>query len=74
MSSNIRIAASAIPANTNQRQKIRSRSPSHRTGLFNKIGQNRISPNEDMALPAICNWLGAAGKSDPLNPVNKPLR
>jgi SulP family sulfate permease len=46
----------------------------HRTGLFDKIGQERIFPNEDMALAAICEWLGEAGKDDPLNPANKPDR
>ena len=44
----------------------------HRTGLFDEIGQTRIFPNEDMALTAICRWLGEAGKDDPLNPANKP--
>jgi SulP family sulfate permease len=42
----------------------------HRTGLFEDIGQARIFPNEDMALAAICEWLGEAGKNDPLNPAN----
>ncbi len=43
----------------------------HRTGLFDKIGQEQIFPNEDMALAAICEWLGESGKNDPLNPANK---
>ena len=42
-----------------------------RTGLFEEIGQARIFASEDMALAAICEWLGEAGKDDPLNPVNK---
>ena len=42
-----------------------------RTGLFDRIGQERIFANEDMALAAICGWLGEAGKNDPLNPANK---
>ena len=42
-----------------------------RTGLFDKIGQERIFAHEDMALAAICEWLGEAGKGDPLNPANK---
>ncbi|MBL0125751.1 MAG: STAS domain-containing protein [Betaproteobacteria bacterium] len=44
----------------------------HRTGLFEDIGQTHIFPNEDMALAAICRWLGEAGKDDPLNPANMP--
>lgn len=43
-----------------------------RTGLFDRIGQQHIFANEDMALAAICKWLGDAGKDDPLNPANKP--
>lgn len=43
----------------------------HRTGLFERIGQERIFPNEDMALAAICLWLGEAGQDDPLNPASK---
>ncbi len=42
-----------------------------RTGLFEEIGQARIYASEDMALAAICEWLGEAGKVDPLNPANK---
>ena len=42
-----------------------------RTGLFEAIGQARIFASEDMALAAICEWLGEAGKDDPLNPANK---
>ncbi len=42
------------------------------TGLFDEIGQERIFANEDMALAAICGWLGEAGRDDPFNPVNKP--
>jgi len=42
-----------------------------RTGLFNEIGQERIFADEDRALAAICEWLGEAGKDDPLNPANK---
>ena len=45
----------------------------HHTGLFDEIGQKRIFANEDMALAAICEWLGAAGKDDPFNPANKPV-
>lgn len=44
----------------------------HHTGLFDEIGQERIFANEDMALAAICGWLGEAGKNDPFNPANKP--
>ena len=43
-----------------------------RTGLFERIGQQRIFVNEDMALAAICELLGESGKDDPLNPANKP--
>jgi SulP family sulfate permease len=43
-----------------------------RTGLFDRIGPQRIFAHEDMALAAICEWLGEAGKDDPLNPANKP--
>lgn len=46
----------------------------HRTGLFEEIGQERIFAHEDMALAAICEWLGETGKDDPLNPANKPHR
>ena len=42
-----------------------------RTGLFEEIGQARIFASEDLALAAICEWLGEAGKDDPLNPANK---
>lgn len=42
-----------------------------RTGLFDEIGQGHIFAHEDMALSAICEWLGEAGKTDPLNPANK---
>ena len=42
-----------------------------RTGLFEEIGQTRIFASEDVALAAICEWLGEAGKDDPLNPANK---
>jgi len=45
----------------------------HRTGLFDQIGQERIFAHEDMALAAICEWLGEAGTDDPLNPANKPI-
>lgn len=45
----------------------------HRTGLFDEIGQKRIFANEDMALTAICEWLGDAGEKDPFNPANKPV-
>lgn len=45
-----------------------------RTGLFDRIGQERIFPNEDMALAAICGWLGEAARDDPLNPANQPDR
>jgi SulP family sulfate permease len=44
----------------------------HHTGLFDEISQERIFANEDMALAAICEWLGEAGKDDPFNPANKP--
>ncbi len=44
----------------------------HHTGLFDEIGQKRIFAHEDMALAAICEWLGEAGKDDPFNPANKP--
>ena len=44
----------------------------HHTGLFDEISQERIFANEDMALAAICEWLGEAGKNDPFNPANKP--
>jgi sulfate permease, SulP family len=44
----------------------------HHTGLFDEISQERIFANEDMALAAICEWLGEAGKHDPFNPANKP--
>lgn len=44
----------------------------HHTGLFDEIGQEHIFANEDMALAAICDWLGDAGKDDPFNPANKP--
>ncbi len=44
----------------------------HRTGLFDEISQKRIFANEDMALAAICEWLGDAGKDDPFNPARKP--
>ncbi len=44
-----------------------------RTGLFDEIGQARLFANEDMALAAICEWLGESGKNDPLNPANKLL-
>lgn len=42
-----------------------------RTGLFEEIGQDRIFAHEDLALAAICEWLGETGKNDPLNPANK---
>jgi SulP family sulfate permease len=42
------------------------------TGLFYEIGQERIFANEDMALAAICEWLGDKGKDDPFNPAHKP--
>lgn len=42
-----------------------------RTGLFEEISQKHIFAHEDMALTAICEWLGEAGKTDPLNPINK---
>jgi SulP family sulfate permease len=45
----------------------------HHTGLFDEISQKRIFANEDMALAAICEWLGDAGKDDPFNPANKPV-
>ncbi len=45
----------------------------HHTGLFDEIGQERIFAHEDMALAAICEWLGEAGKTDPFNPALKPL-
>ena len=41
----------------------------HHTGLFDEISQKRIFPNEDMALAAIYDWLGEAGKDDPFNPA-----
>lgn len=44
----------------------------HRTGLFEEIESGHIFAHEDMALAAICEWLGEAGKGDPLNPANKP--
>ena len=43
----------------------------HHTGLFDEIGQKRIFASEDMALAAICEWLGEAGKDDPFNPAKK---
>jgi SulP family sulfate permease len=43
----------------------------HRTGLFEEISQKHIYPNEDMALDAICEWLGEEGKDDPFNPCRK---
>jgi SulP family sulfate permease len=43
-----------------------------RTGLLDEIGSGRLFAHEDMALTAICEWLGEAGRSDPLNPANKP--
>ncbi len=43
-----------------------------RTGLLDEIGQGHIFAHEDMALAAICEWLGDAGRDDPLNPANKP--
>lgn len=43
----------------------------HRTGLFDEISQKHIYPNEDMALDAICEWLGEEGKDDPFNPCRK---
>jgi SulP family sulfate permease len=42
------------------------------TGLFDEIGPSRIFANEDMALSAICEWLGEDGKNDPFNPARKP--
>jgi len=42
------------------------------TGLFDEIGQARIFANEDMALAAICEWMGEVGKEDPFNPAKKP--
>ena len=44
----------------------------HHTGLFDEIGQERIFAHEDLALAAICGWLGEEGKDDPFNPANKP--
>ncbi|MDZ4202344.1 MAG: SulP family inorganic anion transporter [Gallionella sp.] len=46
----------------------------HRTGLFEDISQRHIFPNEDLALDAICEWLGDDGKDDPLNPCRKPSK
>ncbi|MBU1425572.1 MAG: SulP family inorganic anion transporter [Gammaproteobacteria bacterium] len=43
------------------------------TGLFDEIGHKRIFANEDMALAAICEWLGEAGTHDPFNPAAKPV-
>jgi SulP family sulfate permease len=43
----------------------------HRTGLFEEIGQQHIFAHEDMALTAICAWLGEAGRDDPLNPARR---
>lgn len=42
-----------------------------RTGLFEDISQKNIFPDEDMALDAICEWLGDEGRDDPLNPCRK---
>ncbi len=42
------------------------------TGLLEEIGQERIFAHDDMALAAICGWLGEAGHADPFNPANKP--
>ena len=44
-----------------------------RTGLFDQISQAHIFAHEDMALTAICEWLGEEGKADPLNPTNKAI-
>lgn len=43
----------------------------HHTGLFDEISQKHIFANEDMALAAICELLGEAGKDDPFNPAKK---
>jgi SulP family sulfate permease len=43
----------------------------HHTGLFGEIGEVHFFANEDMALAAICEWLGEAGKTDPFNPALK---
>jgi hypothetical protein len=44
-----------------------------RTGLFEGISQKYIFANADMALAAICEWLGEEGKEAPFNPASKFL-